>query len=165
MRATNTPQAGHVRRFMNYQLIGPSLMDIRNMTHDQPQSSHNPYDSPWPFYFRSYILALACQGSTRLRPLDQQPGYYFLMISFLYCSCWFICSHNPLLFRDLYQHSHTPFCSFTFGICFSFWGYWDYLTGDASGPLPLYILVVVSDWVSLVLLSQEFLYPSSPQCD
>jgi len=132
-------------------------------------TSHNPATifmiHPGSSIFRLYILALACQGSTRLRPLDQRSGYSFLMISFLYCSCWFIHSHDPLLFHNLYQHSHTPFCSFPFGICFFFWEYWDYLTGDTSGPLPLYILVVVSGWVSSVFLSQEFLCPSSPQCD
>jgi len=37
--------------------------------------------------FRYYILALAVQGPTRLSPLDWRPGYSFLMISFLYCSC------------------------------------------------------------------------------
>jgi len=51
---------------------------------------------------------------------------------FLYCSllslftcdvivlllCWFIHSHDPLLFRLIHQHSHTPCYSFSFGICF-----------------------------------------------
>jgi len=115
--------------------------------------------------FRPYILALAIQGPTRFKSPWSAARLFFLMISFLYCSCCFIHSHDPLLFHYLYQCSHTPFCSFPFGKCFSFWECWDYLTGDASGPLPLYILVVVSGWVSLVLLSQEFLCPSLPQCD
>jgi len=68
--------------------------------------------------FRYYILALAVQGPTRLSPLDRWPGYSFPMTSFLHCSCWFIHSHDPLLFHYLYQHSHTPFLLFPFWYMF-----------------------------------------------